>query len=87
MALMTDQNLRAMRRLILHPEADPMPAAEEREEELNRMRDKLRKAYLKRMETGRFDARSGVIFIDIATSFEKMGDHSYNVIEATAGLK
>jgi phosphate:Na+ symporter len=87
MALLTDQNLRAMRLLILHPKVDSMPAAEKREEELNRMRDKLRKAYLKRMENGRFDARSGVIFIDIATSFEKMGDHSYNVIEATAGLK
>jgi phosphate:Na+ symporter len=87
MALMTDENLRAMRELILHPEHDPMPAALEREEQLNKMRDKLRKSYLKRMEKGKFDARSGVIFIDIVTSFEKMGDHSFNVIEATAGLK
>jgi phosphate:Na+ symporter len=87
MALLTDQNLRAMRELILNPEEDPMPAALQREDELNAMRDKLRRSYLKRMEDGSFDAPSGVIFIDIATSFEKMGDHSYNVIEATAGLK
>ena len=35
----------------------------------------------------KIDAPSGVVFIDIVTSFEKMGDHSFNVVEATAGIK
>lgn len=87
MARMTDANLRAMRELILHSEPDPMPAAWEREEALNEMRNHLRRSYLRRMERGRFDAKTGVIFMDIVTSFEKMGDHSINVIEATAGIK
>jgi phosphate:Na+ symporter len=87
MAKMTDENLRAMRALILEPEDDPLPAAREREDALNRMRNELRKVYLERLGNRVFDAPSGVVFIDIVNSFEKMGDHSFNVIEATAGVK
>ena len=76
-----------MRELILNPEPDPMPAATERENALNAMRDRLRASYLRRMETGESDAPSGILFMDMITSFEKMGDHSFNVIEATAGIK
>lgn len=87
MAKLTEENLRAMRELILNPHPDPMPAADERESALNAMRDRLRGSYFHRMEKGESDAPSGILFMDIVTSFEKMGDHSYNVIEATAGIK
>ena len=39
------------------------------------------------MIDGKCDAITGVIFTDLLTSFEKMGDHAFNVIEATAGIK
>jgi phosphate:Na+ symporter len=87
MARTTDENLRAMRSLILRRQRDPMPAATERENQLNELRDRYRQSHLQRMVEGRCDALSGVIFSDLLTSFEKMGDHSYNVIEATAGIK
>jgi len=87
MASLADGNLRAMRALILDPVDDPIPEAREREEAINQLRDQLRSSYLHRMETGESDARSGILFMDIITSFEKMGDHSFNVIEATAGIK
>jgi phosphate:Na+ symporter len=87
MARTTAENLQAMRELILNPQPNPIPAADERESALNAMRDRLRGSYLRRMETGESDAPSGILFMDMITSFEKMGDHSYNVIEATAGLK
>ncbi len=87
MAELTALNLQAMRRSILHPEGDPLIAARERENALNDMRNRLRRAHLRRMEQGRVDPVSGIAFMDIVTGFEKMGDHSYNVIEATVGLK
>lgn len=87
MARLTDETLRAMRALILKPELNPLPAARERENALNAMRDVLRRSHVSRMERDEADAGSGILFMDITTSFEKMGDHAYNVIEATAGIK
>jgi phosphate:Na+ symporter len=87
MAELTHQNLDEMRRLILDPEDDPLPAAWDRENALNDMRTRLRRNHLKRMGEGRSSAQAGIRFMDLITSFEKMGDHSFNVIEATVGLK
>lgn len=87
MADATLENLKAMKSLILNPEEDPMPAAREREEYLNGLRHNFRKTHLSRMSEGTTSAESGVVFIDLLTSFEKMGDHSFNVVEATAGIK
>jgi phosphate:Na+ symporter len=87
MARITDANLRAMRKLILEPEPNPIPEALEREGLLNDMRDRLRRSHLRRMKKGRVDAVTGILFMDLITSFEKMGDHAFNVIEATAGIK
>lgn len=82
-----ESNLAAMASVILNPGRNPMPAADEREERLNGMRDRFRQSHLQRMSVGECDAQCGIIFSDMLTSFEKMGDHSYNVIEAAAGIK
>ncbi len=87
MAATTEANLEAMKGCILRPGADPMPAATEREDLLNATRERFRQSHLQRMSEGRCDALSGIIFSDMLTSFEKMGDHSYNVVEAAAGIK
>ncbi len=51
------------------------------------MRDRFRQEQLQRLIAGTSDPLNGVIFTDLLTSFEKMGDHAYNVVEATAGIK
>ncbi len=79
--------LKSMKKLILHPEDDPLPKALEREEALNEMRSKFRKKHLSRLSDGKCSALAGVVFSDLLTSFEKMGDHAFNVVEATAGVK
>ncbi len=83
----TRRNLTEMRKLVLHRDPNPMPAARAREDELNAVRNKLRQAYVERMTSGQTTPVVGIIFADLITSFEKMGDHAYNVVEATAGLK
>jgi len=79
--------LKNMKRLIMHPQEDPLPKAKELEYALNDMRSKFRKAHLGRLAEGKCSALAGVVFSDLLTSFEKMGDHAFNVVEATAGVK
>lgn len=87
MAGCTENNLRSMKKLILERAEDPMPAARDRENELNALRDKFRQSHLKRLQERKGSPIAAIAFTDILTSFEKMGDHSYNVIEATAHIK
>ena len=79
--------LTAMRVLILHREEDPLPAARVRENALNKLRDDFRSSHLKRLLEGKCSALSGILYMDILTSFEKMGDHAFNVVEACVGIK
>lgn len=83
----TAEIVKAMKETILHRNGDPMPAAEERENNLNRLRYQIREAHVNRIRDGMCDPYAGIIFTDMLTSFEKMGDHAFNVIEATVGLK
>ena len=49
---------------------------------INKMRDELRKEYLKKIETGEFKIQTGLIYNNIIHSLEKVGDHVYNISEA-----
>jgi len=82
-----DRLLRETRKLILERDADPMPAARQREDELNTQRNQFRTSHLERMKAQRCSPSAGLLFNDMLTSFEKIGDHAYNVVEATAGIK
>jgi len=87
MAEITDETLVYMRGLILERPADPMPEAGRLEDRLNEARDRLRLEHLERLVARECDPVNGVIYTDLITSFEKMGDHAYNVAEAAAGIK
>ncbi len=87
MAEATDDTLQYMRGLILRRANNPMPEARRREHHLNDLRDRFRQEQLQRLIEGASDPLNGVIFTDLLTSLEKMGDHAYNVAEATAGIK
>ena len=45
----------------------------------------MRKEHIHRLRDGLCDVDSGLIFIDMLTSFEKIGDHAFNVAEMLAG--
>ena len=49
---------------------------------INNMRNKLRKDYLKKIQKGEFNIETGMIYINLIHSFEKVGDHIYNISEA-----
>ncbi len=77
----------SMRTSILNRDEDPMPQALEREQELNGLRSKFRECHTDRLANRECTAAAGILFADMLTSFEKLGDHAFNVVEATVGIK
>ncbi len=59
--------------------------AVEAEQLINQKRDQLRRIHLKSIETGDYNVKSGLIYNDLFSSIEKVGDHLINVSEAMAG--
>lgn len=53
--------------------------------QLNEMNKRLKKEYISRIESGKYNLRGGAIFNDLFSSIEKAGDHIINVSEALVG--
>ncbi|MGM0427606.1 MAG: Na/Pi cotransporter family protein [Thermodesulfobacteriota bacterium] len=64
-----------------------MPQAQELEDDIDRMREEMRGNYIMRLQSGACVVDPGLIFVDMLTAFEKIGDFCYNVAQAVAGLK
>ncbi len=52
------------------------------EAKINRLRDKSRKSHATRMQEGDIEVREGLIFLDMMTNMEKIGDYCFNVCNA-----
>ena len=61
--------------------------ANEAELAINKMRNSLRKTYLKKMEKGEINIQTGMIYYNLIHSLEKVGDHVFNITEAIVGDK
>ena len=59
----------------------------EYEDTIDELEERLRKNHIDRLHTGECAVQPGLIFIDILHSYEKIGDHTYNVAEAVLGKK
>ena len=59
----------------------------ELENEINNKRSAIYKTHQKRLETGVYNPRAGIIFLDFINRCEKIGDHLVNVNEAIVGEK
>lgn len=51
----------------------------ENEEEIDSMEKQLRINHIKRLNEGSCNPSSGVIFLDLLTNLERVGDHSFNI--------
>ena len=52
---------------------------------INKLRNDIRKKHFKSMEKGDYNAQSGLIYSNIFSSVERVGDHIINVSEAASG--
>ncbi|MDY6855440.1 MAG: Na/Pi cotransporter family protein [Thermodesulfobacteriota bacterium] len=64
-----------------------MASAEKIEESINEMREVMREKHHMRLQQGLCTVDPGLIFVDMLTSFEKIGDYCYNIAQAVAGQK
>jgi phosphate:Na+ symporter len=64
-----------------------MAEAQEMEDKINAMEEVMKKDHIMRLQTGICEVDQGIIFEDMLTAFEKMGDYCYNISQAIAGLK
>ena len=64
-----------------------MVRAQQLENDIDGMREDMRGNYIMRLQSGLCTVDPGLIFVDMLTSFEKIGDFCYNVAQAVAGLK
>jgi len=63
------------------------PQADYYEERINYLEDSMREGHIKRLNEGLCDVDPGLIFIDMLTNFEKIGDQCFNIAEAVVGIK
>ncbi len=73
------------RNLEADPEQVSLDEAVEAEQHINGKRDQLRRLHLKSIEAGDYNVKSGLVYNDLFSSCEKVGDHVINVSEALAG--
>ena len=57
----------------------------EQEDQIDIMERRLRNSHIKRLNEGRCSPTSGVVFLDIISNFERVGDHASNLALAVKG--
>jgi len=62
-----------------------LDSAYNRENDINKKRDKIKKIHFKNIESSEYGFQNGMIYNDLFSSLEKVGDHVINVNEAIAG--
>lgn len=60
--------------------------ARELENELNKLRNGIRKHHLKAVEAGKYTPNTGLVYSNLFSSLERAGDHVINVSEAITGI-
>ena len=55
------------------------------ENRINELRREFRKGHMRRLSEEKCDIDQGIVFLDMLTRFEKMGDLAYNIAETISG--
>jgi phosphate:Na+ symporter len=79
MLLLINDNIRARKTNI-------MTSARAFETTINQMRSELRMSHIIRLNEGACGIEQGLVFLDMLSSIEKIGDHAYNIAEAISGV-
>ena len=64
-----------------------MVLAKALEGNINSLEDRYRNRHIERLSKDLCSVVPGLVFIDILTNFEKIGDHCFNICESVAGEK
>lgn len=72
---------------ISRPMINIIPKANVLENRINELRSEFRNKHVERMHNDECNMVSGFLFVDMLTSFEKIGDHAYNIAEGISGKR
>ena len=64
-----------------------MEKAEEMENMIDLMREEMRQGHISRLCNGECILDPGMVFVDLLSNFEKIGDYCYNIAQAVVGIK
>ncbi|WP_245579635.1 Na/Pi cotransporter family protein [Alteribacter aurantiacus] len=56
-----------------------------KEEQIDKMERQLRKKHIMRLNEGKCSGAAGIIFVDMISNLERIGDHAVNIAEAVIG--
>ena len=56
-----------------------------REERINRFQIELRQSHVDRLNNGKCQLKSGIVFLDLVDNLEKIGDHLSNIANGVVG--
>lgn len=56
-----------------------------KEDQIDKMERTLRKKHILRMNEGACSGQAGIVFVDIVSNLERIGDHAVNIAEAVLG--
>ncbi len=59
--------------------------AAEQEDLIDKMERKYRKRHILRLNDGTCSAQAGIVFVDVISNLERIGDHAVNIAEAVLG--
>ncbi|AJD91468.1 sodium:phosphate symporter [Jeotgalibacillus malaysiensis] len=66
---------------------DKARSVAEKEDLLDKMERKFRKKHILRLNEGACSGQAGIVFVDIISNLERIGDHSVNIAEAVLGIR
>ena len=72
---------------ILEYEGDMLQRAKELEDEIDLLREQMRAGHIDRLRRGVCAVDPGLVFTDLLSNLEKVGDYCYNVAQGLAGVK
>jgi phosphate:Na+ symporter len=82
---MVKEFLALLKKHVIHAHQNIMDDAKKYEDSINLLRKKIRKEHISRLNTQECNVQQSLLYIDMLTSFEKIGDHAYNVAQVFSG--
>ncbi|HPR59398.1 MAG TPA: PhoU domain-containing protein, partial [Prolixibacteraceae bacterium] len=83
---MVREALDLMVTMLTHEEDMPLSMANDTEKEINNFRDILKSEHLNNLEKGVYKYDAGIMYNDIVSQSERIGDYAYNVDESFKNL-
>nr|WP_198158765.1 Na/Pi cotransporter family protein [Robertmurraya korlensis] len=70
-----------------HKDLDAARHVVEKENQIDKMERTLRKQHILRLNEGKCTGSAGIVFVDIISNLERIGDHAVNIAEAVLGVR